>query len=86
MRERTEHTVRLALNLLRLLHSYEGIGKKAGMYELVEALETNYHTLQRVVRALEKNGLIVVEPYEKKNVPRLTEQGRCVAKCLISGA
>ncbi len=86
LRERTEMTIRLALNLLRLLRSYEDIGKNAGMYELVEALETNYHTLQRIVRALEKQGLIVVEPLEKKNVPRLTELGRCIAQCLILSA
>ena len=54
MRERTEYTLRLAFNLIRLLDTYEGMGKTAGMYELVDALDTNYHTLQRIVRALEK--------------------------------
>ncbi len=83
MRERTEMTLRLAFNLLRLLETYENMGKHAGMYELVDALETNYHTLQRIVRALEKLGYIVVEPHEKKNVPKLTERGRCVARCLV---
>ena len=75
--------MKLSLNLMRLLDTYESMGKEAGMYELVEALETNYHTLQRIVRALEKLGLIMVEPKEKKNVPRLTVKGRCVARCLV---
>ena len=84
VRERVESTIRLTFKLLTLLHTYEKIGKEAGMYELVEALETNYHTLQRVVRALEKLDLVKVEPKEKKNVPKLTERGRCVAECSIA--
>ncbi len=83
LRERTEETIRLALNLVRLLNTYENMGKKAGMYELVDALDTNYHTLQRIVRALERLGYIRVEPYERKNVPMLTEKGRCIARCLV---
>lgn len=73
MRERTEMTIRLSLNLLMLLHSYEDIGKNAGMYELVEVLETNFHTPQRIVRAL-----------EEKNVLKRMECGRCISQCLIS--
>ena len=84
MRERTEYTLRLAFNLIRLLDTYEGMGKAAGMYELVDALDTNYHTLQRIVRALEKLEVITVEPHDKKNVPRLTEQGKCMAKCIAT--
>lgn len=84
MRERTEYTLRLAFNLIRLLDTYEGMGKTAGMYELVDALDTNYHTLQRIVRALEKLEVITVEPQDKKNVPKLTARGRCLARCLVS--
>ena len=81
---RTEQTLRLVFNMLRLLLTYEEMGKEAGMYELVEALETNYHTLSRVVNSLERLGYLKVEPREKKNVPRLTDRGRCVARCLVS--
>ena len=83
-RERAEYYFKLAFNLLRLLSTYENMGKEAGMYELVDALETNYHTLQRVIRALEAQGLVEVVPREKKNVPKLTDRGRCLARCLVS--
>lgn len=83
VRERVEYSIKLALNLVRLLDTYESMGKEAGMYELVEALETNYHTLQRIVRALEKLEIIQVKPKAKKNVPVITEKGRCLARCLI---
>ena len=76
--------VQFALQFLRAVYAFEQAGREPSTSELAEFLKTNYHTIKRYRDVLEKEGLIEVEPTERKNIVRLTERGRCVARCLVS--
>jgi predicted transcriptional regulator len=74
---------RMSELLLHLLAS-EAQGRTLGYMELQRLLSTDFKTVQRYVQALEENGWVKVEAYENKNVIKLTDRGRCIARCLVS--
>ena len=78
-----EFAVQFALQFLRAVYAFEQAGREPSTSDLAEFLKTNYHTIKRYRDILEREGLIQVEPTERKNVVRLTERGRCVARCLV---
>ncbi len=78
----SEYAIERALNLLKILLAIED--REPGMLELQEATRLNYRTLRKYVLALERLGLVEIEPTERKNIVRLTERGRCIARCLVS--
>ena len=79
-----EFAVSFALQLLKAVYAFEQMNKQPSTSELAEFLKTNYHSMIRYRRILEKEGLIEVVPEGPRNVIRLTEKGRCVARCLVS--
>ncbi len=79
-----EFAVSFALQFLRALYAFEQAGREPSTSDLAEFMKTNFHTITRYRRILEKEGLIEIVPTERKNLVRLTERGRCVARCLVS--
>ena len=79
-----EFAVQFALQFIRAVYAFEQAGREPGTSELAEFLKTNYHTIKRYRDILERLGLVEIEPTERKNIVRLTERGRCIARCLIS--
>ena len=78
----SEYAIEKVFDVLRTLLAIEQ--REPGMLELKAATGLNYRTVQKYVKALENLGLVIVEPTDRKNVVKLTEKGRCLAKCLIS--
>ena len=78
-----EFSVQFALQFIRAVYSFEQDGRKPITSELAEFLKTNY-TIKQYRDILEREGLIEVEPTERKNIARLPERGRYVARCLVS--
>jgi len=79
-----EFAVSFALQLLKAVYAFEQMNKQPSTSELAEFLKTNYHSMIRYGRILEKKGLIEVVPEGPRNVIRLTEKNQCVARCTIS--
>ncbi len=84
MRRGADFALKFSLEFLRAVYAFEQAGREPSTSDLAEFLKTNYHTIKRYRDILEREGLIQVEPTERKNIVRLTERGRCVAKCLVS--
>ena len=74
---------RIAETMLLILTS-EAQGRELGYSDLMDLLKTDFKTVQRYIGALEDVGWVEVVPTERKNVVKLTEKGRCIAKCLVS--
>jgi len=76
----------LGYSLARLteLLAYLLVKDGVGITEIQNELKTDFRTAQRYVKALEEIGWVEVVPTERRNVVRLTERGRCVARCLVS--
>ncbi|MEB3764594.1 MAG: hypothetical protein GSR77_00275 [Desulfurococcales archaeon] len=79
-----EFAISFALQFLRAVHAFEQMGREPSTSDLAEFLKTNFHTIKRYRNILEKEGLIVVEPTDRRNIVRLTDKGRCIARCLIT--
>ena len=77
----SEYAIEKVFDVLRILLAIEQ--REPGMLELKAATGLNYRTVQKYVKVLENMGLVKVDPTERKNVVRLTEKGRCLAKCLV---
>jgi len=71
------------VELLIYLLSMEVRGRPVGYSEIQDELKTDFKTVQRYVNALEEIGWIKVDPTERKNLIRLTDRGRCIARCLV---
>ena len=78
----SEYAIERSLELLKILLGMEG--REIGVMDLVKASRLNYKTVQKYIYALEKMGLVEVIPKERKNIVRLTERGRCLARCFVS--
>ena len=78
-----EFAVSFALQLIKAVYAFEQMDKKPSMSDLAEFLKTNYHSMIRYRKILEKEGLIEVVPEGPRNIVRLTDRGRCLAKCLV---
>ena len=78
----SEYVIEQVFNIIRVLLALEG--QQVGITELRDVTKLNFRTVQKYVHALEKLGIVVVEPQERKNVIRLTDKGKCLAKCLVS--
>ncbi len=75
------YAIERSLELLKILLALEG--RDPGMLDVASAANLNFRTVQKYIQTLEKMGLVSIEPTERKNVVRLTERGRCVARCLV---
>ena len=73
---------RLRELLIHLLSS-EAQGKALSYTDLADKMKTDFKTVQRYVKALEEVGWVEVVPEERRNLVKLTERGRCVAKCFM---
>ncbi len=78
-----EFAVSFALQFIKAVYAFEQAGREPSMSDLAEFLKTSFHVITRYRRILEQEGLIEVEPTERKNIIRLTERGRCIARCLV---
>ena len=83
MRKGVDVTVRKTIELLSILLSGEIANREYSIMELMELMRTDFRTLQRYLKALESVGWVEVVPTERKNIVRLTDRGRCIARCLV---
>ncbi|MCE4625830.1 MAG: hypothetical protein F7C35_08240 [Desulfurococcales archaeon] len=77
------HTVSMALTILRKIYELEEQGIAPATTFLANELGKHISVFKRYRDALERLGLIEVVPEGNRNLVRLTERGRCVAKCLL---
>ncbi len=84
MRKDLGYSLRRLTELMVYLLSAEARGLSPGYTEIQEALKTDFKTAQRYILALKEVGWVEIQPTERKNVVRLTERGRCVARCLVA--
>ncbi len=80
MIDRNEFAVKVVIEILTYLKNNEN--REIGKTELASTLGYHHMTVRKYIAALEKYGLVRVEPVMNKNVVRLTERGRCIARCL----
>jgi predicted transcriptional regulator len=78
----SEYAIMRSLELLRVLLAIEA--REPSVMDIVHASGLNFKTVQKYINILAKLGLVTLEPTERKNIVRLTERGRCVARCLVS--
>lgn len=78
----SEYAIEQALGLLKILLGMEET--KPGIMDLTRASKLNFKTVRKYISALEQMGLLEVIPTERKNIVRLTDKGRCIARCLIT--
>ena len=83
MQDRVTQTLSITLQILQYVHDHEN--ENVGTINLVTALGYHHRTIKNHLTALEKHGLIRIQPMLNKNVVRLTEKGECVARCLLTG-
>lgn len=79
-----DFSVRYIFDFLKILLEFEENNREATTQDIVEALKSDFHTVVRYRSSLEKMELITVHPVGPKNVVRLTDRGRCLARCLAS--
>ena len=84
MRKDLGYSLKRSLDLLVILLAQERQGKEIGVTEVQRLLETAFRTAKRYISALEEAGFVKVEATPTKNVVRLTDRGRCIARCLVS--
>ena len=84
MARSAEYTLQIALDMLKALLAYEQAGKTPSTYELSLFMKKDQGVVIRYRNILEKLGLVTVEAEGPKNIVRLTEKGRCLARCLVS--
>ena len=77
----SDYAIENTFNLLRILLGFE---QGIAITELANVAQLSFKTTQKYIGVLEKLGLVKIEPQERKNLVRLTEKGRCLAKCLVS--
>ena len=80
-----EYSLQIALDMLKALLAYEQMGKTPSTYELAQFLKRDQSVVIRYRNILERLGLVHVEPEGPRNNIKLTDRGRCVARCLVSG-
>ena len=73
-----------AFAILRLLDENDPEGKGMPTTEIAEKTGKHLSVFLRYRNALERLGLVEVVPEGQKNLVRLTDRGRCVARCLVS--
>ena len=78
------YTAQLLFDILRALYAYEQMGKAPSTTDLAKFLSKDYGVIIRYRNTLEELGLVEVTPVENQNIVRLTEKGRCLARCLVS--
>ena len=78
----SEYAIAKVFELVKVLLAVEN--RELGVTEIAEVAGLSYRATQKYVSTLEKLGLVEVVPKERKNVVRLTERGRCVARCLVA--
>ena len=79
-----EYTLQIAFDMLKALLAYEQTGKTPSTYELSQFMKRDQSVVIRYRNILEKLGLVEVVPEGPKNLVRLTDRGRCLARCLVS--
>ncbi len=82
MLNRSEFAVKIIIDILIYLLHHEQ--EDPGIMNIVEGLPYNHRTIRSYISALEKEGIIKIEPIINKNIVRLTDKGRCIARCLES--
>lgn len=79
-----EYSVQIVFDMLRAILAYEQTGRAPSTYELAQFMKKDQSVVIRYRNILEKLGLVEVIPEGPKNLVRLTERGRCLARCLVS--
>jgi predicted transcriptional regulator len=83
LQDRVTQTLEITLQILQYVNEHEE--EEIGTLNLVNALGYHHRTIKNHLNALEKQGFIRIEPKLNKNVVRLTDRGRCMARCLLTG-
>ena len=83
MLNRSEFVIKIITDILVYLIKHEQ--EDLGMMNIVEGLPYNHRTIRSYITALEKEGLVQIEPLLNKNTVRLTNRGHAVAHCLLIG-
>ena len=76
--------MQIALDMLKALLAYEQTGRAPSTHELSQFMRRDQSVVIRYRNILEKLGLVEVVPEGPRNLVKLTERGRCVARCLVS--
>lgn len=82
MRKGAEYTLRLTFDILRILKALEDMNREVSTQELAKILDKDYGVILRHRNVLEKLGLVKIEPIGVKNIVKLTDKGRCLARCV----
>ena len=75
------YAIEKSFELLKIIYVHESLS----IMDLMNISKLTFVPLRKYLRTLEEMGFVEVIPDERKNVVRLTDRGRCVARCLLTG-
>jgi len=81
----TATIMRRLFKILQLIHEYELKGTELSYSDLEKLTGFSYKSIMGYVRVLEELGFVRTEYRVPKVVVKLTEKGRCLINCLVSG-
>ena len=76
---------KITVALKRILYVLKNIDGESSITELASKLNLRVSTVSDYIRDLEALGLVrieIKEGFPRKIVPKLTEKGKCIVKCL----
>jgi len=76
---------KITVALKRIFHVLKNIDGESSITELASKLNLRVSTVSDYIRDLEALGLIrieIKEGFPRKIVPKLTEKGKCIVRCL----
>jgi len=82
LQDRVTQTFTITLQILQYVYEHEE--ENVGTLNLTSALGYHHRTIKNHLTALEKHGLVRIEPMINKNVVKLTKKGKCFVECLKS--
>lgn len=82
MYTRSEFAVKVIIDIISFL--FKNDQEDLGIMEIVEKLPYNHRTIRNYIAALQKEGVIKIEPLMNKNIVKLTNKGKYIADCLAT--
>ncbi len=81
MSKRTSaYAIEKSFELLKIIYVHENVS----IMDLMNMSKLTFVPLKKYLTTLEELGFVEIVPDERKNIVRLTDRGRCVARCLLT--